>query len=179
MSARHQVADKRQHTGDNKQYDELSGPTYLLPKSLSPPESFLVGELVGFDEAGYALVTWPGMREAMPQVTQTTIPLGQHDLGRQVLLALVTIEDRLTPMIAGLVQKPNPLPPTASSPAQGWDVRQDDKRLILTAQEEITLCCGQASLTLTKAGKVLLQGAYVLSRSSGVNRIKGGSVQIN
>ena len=31
----------------------------------------------------------------------------------------------------------------------------------------------------TKAGKVILGGAYVLSRSSGVNRIKGGSVQIN
>jgi hypothetical protein len=34
-------------------------------------------------------------------------------------------------------------------------------------------------LTLTHAGKVLIRGAYVLSRSSGVNRIKGGSVQIN
>ena len=32
---------------------------------------------------------------------------------------------------------------------------------------------------LTRAGKVLIQGAYLLSRSTGVNRIKGGSVQIN
>ena len=30
-----------------------------------------------------------------------------------------------------------------------------------------------------KAGKAILRGAYVLSRSSGVNKIKGGSVQIN
>ena len=30
-----------------------------------------------------------------------------------------------------------------------------------------------------RAGKVLIRGAYLLSRSSGVNRIKGGSVQIN
>ena len=28
-------------------------------------------------------------------------------------------------------------------------------------------------------GKVLIRGTYLLSRSSGVNRIKGGSVQIN
>ena len=31
----------------------------------------------------------------------------------------------------------------------------------------------------TRAGKVLVRGAYVSSRSSGVQRIKGGSVQIN
>ena len=37
----------------------------------------------------------------------------------------------------------------------------------------------KASITLTSAGKILLRGAYILNRSSGVNRIKGGSVQIN
>ena len=55
----------------------------------------------------------------------------------------------------------------------------DGERLIFRANEEIVLRCGKASITLTKAGKIILRGAYVLSRSSGVNRIKGGSVQIN
>ena len=49
----------------------------------------------------------------------------------------------------------------------------------MTADREITLRCGKASITLTGAGKLLLHGAYLLSRSLGVNRIKGGSVQIN
>ena len=35
------------------------------------------------------------------------------------------------------------------------------------------------NIMLTRAGKVLIRGAYLLSRSSGANRIKGGSVQIN
>ena len=43
----------------------------------------------------------------------------------------------------------------------------------------MVLRCGKASITLTKAGKVLIEGSYVLSRSTGVNRIKGGSVQLN
>ena len=47
---------------------------------------------------------------------------------------------------------------------------------MLTADKEIELRCGKASITLTKAGKILLRGEYLLSRSSGVNRIKGGSV---
>ena len=50
---------------------------------------------------------------------------------------------------------------------------------MLTAEREIELRCGKSSLVLTRAGKVLIRGAYLLSRSSGVNRIKGGSVQIN
>jgi hypothetical protein len=55
----------------------------------------------------------------------------------------------------------------------------DGKRVTFDAREEIVLRCGKASITLTKAGKVLIRGAYLLNRSSGVNRIKGGSVQIN
>ena len=52
-------------------------------------------------------------------------------------------------------------------------------RLELVARREIVLRCGNASITLTRAGKIILRGTYVLSRSSGVNKIKGGSVQIN
>ena len=55
----------------------------------------------------------------------------------------------------------------------------DGERLVFTAKKEIVLRCGKASITLTRAGKILIRGAYLLSRSSGVNRIKGGSVKIN
>jgi hypothetical protein len=55
----------------------------------------------------------------------------------------------------------------------------DDESLVFRANKEVVLRCGKASITLTRAGKVLIRGAYLLSRSSGVNRIKGGSVQIN
>ena len=60
----------------------------------------------------------------------------------------------------------------------GARVEIDGETLTLSAEREIVLRCGKASLTLTRAGKVLIRGAYLLSRSSGANRIKGGSVQI-
>ena len=55
----------------------------------------------------------------------------------------------------------------------------DGKRVTFDAKEQIVLRCGKSSITLTRAGKILIRGAYLLNRSSGVNRIKGGSVQIN
>ncbi|MBI9091711.1 MAG: hypothetical protein JEZ12_21080 [Desulfobacterium sp.] len=59
------------------------------------------------------------------------------------------------------------------------EVVVDGRKIAFTAKEEIVLRCGKSSITLTKAGKVIIRGAYLLNRSSGVNRIKGGSVQIN
>jgi hypothetical protein len=49
----------------------------------------------------------------------------------------------------------------------------------LEAQEEIVLKCGEGSITLRKDGKIIIKGTHLLSRASGPNRIKGGSVQIN
>jgi len=59
------------------------------------------------------------------------------------------------------------------------DVVVDGKRVQFDAREEIVLKCGKASITLTRAGKIIIRGAYLLNRSSGVNKIKGASVQIN
>jgi len=58
------------------------------------------------------------------------------------------------------------------------DTRPEDS-IRLEADRDITLKCGKASLTLTRAGKIILHGTYVSSRSTGANRIKGGSVGIN
>ena len=55
----------------------------------------------------------------------------------------------------------------------------DGRRVEINAEQEIVLRCGEASITLTRAGKILIRGEYVLSRSTGVNRIQGGAVEIN
>lgn len=92
--------------------------------------------------------------------------------------------DPQKPIIVGLLQQPQPARAPAASAevspgASPITAKIDGEQLVLSADKEIVLRCGKASLTLTRAGKVLIRGAYLLSRSSGVNRIKGGSVQIN
>jgi hypothetical protein len=58
-------------------------------------------------------------------------------------------------------------------------IKVDGKRVVIEGQEEVVLTCGESSITLTKAGKILIRGNYLVSRSNGVNRILGGSVQVN
>jgi hypothetical protein len=55
----------------------------------------------------------------------------------------------------------------------------DGERIVLHADRDIELRCGNASIVLTRAGKVLIKGNYVLTRSSGANKIKGAYVDIN
>jgi hypothetical protein len=55
----------------------------------------------------------------------------------------------------------------------------DGQRVELRGEEEIVLRCGEASLTLRRDGRIVVRGTYVETRSKGVNRIKGGIVQIN
>jgi hypothetical protein len=102
--------------------------------------------------------------------------------GRDVLLVFENGDPEL-PIIIDVMH--SLLDDSAASPElvleaeKSDDVLIDGQRVTFDAREEIVLRCGKSSITLTKAGKILIRGAYLLSRSSGVNRIKGGSVQIN
>jgi uncharacterized protein (DUF2345 family) len=58
-------------------------------------------------------------------------------------------------------------------------VQADDERVTIEAGREIVLRCGDAAITLTRAGKVIIKGSYVVSRSTGYNKIKGAAVDIN
>jgi uncharacterized protein (DUF2345 family) len=84
--------------------------------------------------------------------------------------------DPSLPIVMGVLRQTDNQPLEASGNVQ---VDADGVRMVVSAKEQMVLQCGKASITLTKAGKVLIQGSYVSSRSTGVNRVKGGSVQLN
>ena len=55
----------------------------------------------------------------------------------------------------------------------------DLRSLELTGKDKIVLRCGKASITLLSSGKVIIRGTHIVSRSTGANRIRGGSVELN
>lgn len=133
----------------------------------------VIGILDGFDGEGRPLVDYPGNAARAPLPALTTALYGADAIGRQVAL-LFAEGDGARPMIVGLVR-----PPGEPVPGGARVAELDGERLVLKAKQEIVLDCGRASITLTRAGKVLIRGTYLSSRSSGVHRIKGASVDIN
>jgi Domain of unknown function (DUF6484) len=133
----------------------------------------IVGVLMGFNELFVPLVDFSENKEKHAVEARTTTALSFTQIGSEVILTFEQC-DLTKPIILGCLQRETLLQRDKIA-----DVQLDGERVTLSAEREIVLKCGEASITLTRAGKILIRGSYLLSRSSGVNRIKGGSVQIN
>ena len=139
----------------------------------------VIGVLAGIDNNGVALVVFPGSHSEIGLPARATVLLSGGDVGREVAL-LFEAGDANRPLIIGRIQGRAPVVKTTEqTDTTSLDVKVDGESVTLSAKKDITLKCGKASITLTKAGKILIRGSYLLSRSSGANRIKGGSVQLN
>lgn len=153
----------------------------------APVEGMRLGRIVRVDGDGAVLVDFPGNCLG-PIAARVTTTLANYLLkaplaGREVLLAfhnqdatLPIIVDAMQPLVEEIAD------PAATLVAESGEIREvtvDGRRIVFQAEDEIVLNCGKASITLTKAGKVLIRGEYLLSHSSGENRIKGGSIAIN
>ncbi|MBP7148223.1 MAG: hypothetical protein KBD01_11795 [Acidobacteria bacterium] len=103
---------------------------------------------------------------------RSLVPLGAADAGREVAVMFENGDPRRPFVIGRLEQAP------AAAPS-GRRVVIDGETVELSAEKEVVLRCGKSSITLTRSGKVLIRGAYLSSRSTGVNRIYGGSIQLN
>ena len=131
-------------------------------------DGVVVGRVVAVD-GGKISVDYPSNAGGTPVMARAMASVTAADAGREV--ALMFEESRADrPIVMGFMS--SSAPPAAVASADG-------KRLVFEASKEIVLRCGEASITLTRAGKIIIEGAYVLSRSTGVHRIQGGSVQIN
>jgi hypothetical protein len=165
----------------------------------------VIGMVVGLDEQGRPLVEYKGNRQNGPVAALATVSVTRNHISRQVAL-LFNGGDTRQPVIVGFIYKPldellenfelvpvrehdedSPFPESHVKVQAGAAVTHKDDNLVtvdgkhvcIEGAEEVTFKCGKASITLTKSGKILIRGTYLLNRSSGVNRIMGGSVQVN
>ncbi len=160
----------------------LRGPaTALMPPEVEPLSSPVHGVVIGTllaltDNAQTALVSFPGQPGHAALRARSVVDLHGPHMGQGVVL-MFEGGDVHQPIVMGVLRGQAGWP--LAEPPATVDVDADGERMIVSAKEQLVLRCGKASITLTKAGKVLIDGSYVSSRSSGVNRVKGGSVQLN
>jgi phage baseplate assembly protein gpV len=142
-----------------------------------PLPSVVTGELIAITNEGRTpLVLFPGQLGSAAVRAGTVVDLHGPHIGQPVVL-MFEGGDASRPIVMGVLREAEGWP-LAEPPAQ-VEVDANGERMIVSAKEQLVLRCGKASVTLTRAGKVLIQGSYVSSRSTGVNRVKGGSVQLN
>ena len=161
------------------------------PSAVAPGE-IVIGTVAVIDGQGQPRVDFPGNPSREPLVALSTLGITAAHVGRQVALLFAGGNPR-SPVILGVIhsplhdlivgydatlQKPAAVEEPVS-PLRADEITVDGKRVVLEGKDEIVIKCGQASITLTRAGKILIRGQYLLSQANGVNRIQGGSVQVN
>jgi len=152
-----------------------------------------LGWLTGVDAAGRLLVDFGGNTEGpLPAKRTLDLPPEMVQIAvatRQCAVLLFEDGDPRLPLVIGLARAPSPTPlldavletttvkrEKAPEPTESF---VDGQRVFIEGENEVVLRCGEASITLRRNGKVVIRGVYVETNSSGVNRIKGGSVQVN
>ena len=149
----------------------------MLPVAPAAAAAAATATFHGFDvDDQPLLVGVPGLEQEVVRA-RASVGLRQSDIGSTVVLLFDGGEAR-RPIVVGVLQRQPradqsaPVPPPVT-------VHSENERLVISAEREITLRCGEASLTLTRAGKVIIKGAYIVSRATGYNKIKGAIVDIN
>lgn len=168
-----------QHRGPDTSEIEQSDAGRRPERSLTLKFSGAVtGTLVGVKPGHPPIIDFPGNPTLAHLAARVCVQLAPPDVGKEVVL-LFEDGDPSRPIIIGLIQpQARDAGRTVSGGAQ-QEVELDGKRIEFSASETITLRCGDASITLNSDGKIVIRGMHVISHAAGVNRIRGGSVQLN
>jgi hypothetical protein len=114
---------------------------------------------------------------------RTLVPADPARIGETVALGFES-GDPLRPIILGFMLEPAaipaaPVPVPQEEEMPAMDALIDGERVVLYAEHEIELRCGDAALILSADGRIQLRGTYITSHASATQRILGGSVNVN
>lgn len=137
----------------------------------------VIGRLHGFDLLERPVLTDVSVAPGRLLAARSAVALRREQVGASLVLAFED-GDVERPIVLGVLER-GPLDAGVSTVAQRFEAVVDGERRVIEAEREIVLRCGEASITLTRAGKVLIKGQQIVSRATGVNRIKGAAVDIN
>lgn len=167
------------------------------------PGEILLGLLLSIDELGSAQVHLRDFERKPLNISLSLVPLTKENIGREVAI-MCSQGEKPKLMIVGIIHSPSlgileQVIATTDASSRDEDVFAtprdvsektenqisdstlliDGKQIVLEGQEEIVIRCGESSISLHRNGKIAIRGRYLLNRATEVNRILGGSVQVN
>jgi hypothetical protein len=144
------------------------------------PGQVLTGRLEGVDDEGRVFFRAEGAAEPVAVEIGLLLPdraLVHAARGRERALVVRTADPQPRWVLVGLVRER--VSETAAGGPGELQVVLDGETVRLTAERQIELKCGDASLLLRKDGRVVLSGNYLLSNSRGPIKIKGATIALN
>ena len=155
---------------------------------ISEQINILRGKVSGFEEQNSILVSVKDIDESFPCVillmNKKEVP--SFNIGDEVLIIFNSIEHK--GYIIGLVYSSSPIDLKSNLEDEKIEIKMPEKpkvlnvsgkKIVIEADDEIHLQCGKSSILMDKQGKIIIRGTYLVSRSSGMNKIKGAAVGIN
>ena len=185
MSLSREVRSRKTDTGELlAEIVELESPpddVFRLKDIHREAKGVCVGKLVSVDKTGHILVNYQG-NSFGPLSARSTVKISSMDENKDTLLMFEKHDPRL-PIIIGIVQDQpfvtHPSKEIALEKTRIKDIVVDGKRIVFDAKKEIILRCGKGSVTIQANGKIVIKGTDLISRSKGMNKIKGAAVRIN
>jgi len=156
-----------------EEFEEQSADLFDLISDTAPADhidGIVIGTVAALGEAGEPVVDFLENPRSQPVAARSVVDIAADHIGREVAL-MFEGGNPSAPIALGLIHQPTRRPTL--------EAHVNKERVVIEARREIELRCGAASIVLTRDGKVRIRGKDLLSRSSGGNRIKGGSVRIN
>ncbi len=136
----------------------------------------VIAKILHLTPEGAAVVDWSG-NDAGPLVARSG--LGPRRAGDDLSApVLVVFEDGdlRRPVIVGFVHSTLF---TGAGEAAADRAHALPEHAVVAASESVEIRCGESSLTLDRVGRVRIKGTQIVSRSLGLQRIKGATVEIN
>jgi hypothetical protein len=164
---------------------DVSSINQKIPFSIN--SNICIGQIVDISDDGKLFVDYAGStgnrREAKCLDGVIDFNDCKHSLPISVLLVFTDVNLSL-PIIIGKVlseiqSKSNEGVVRLPRDKLKRDVSIDGERVLLDGTKEIVLRCGKSSIVMRKNGKIIMKGTEIISRSSGSNKIKGATININ
>lgn len=139
-------------------------------------EGLVIGEVISLDACEQPIVRFGIGRGQGGLIAGSLIPIDVNLVGKKVALQFMN-GDPMRPIILGPIV--HGLSEGVQSEQAMQSVQVDDGEITFAAERRLVLRCGDGSITLTREGKIIIRGSYVSNRSSGMLRLRGGTVSIN
>ena len=162
--------------------DPVLAAAFPASRAMERGSALLSGHLTGIDDEG-SLLFRPEGDTGDPIAVTIGVELSDGALvkaARQQRRVLVARTSDPTPrwVLVGLVRERVSTRAATARPGT-LEVALDGETLVLKAERDLVLQCGESRLSLRKDGKIVISGTNLLTASRGPNRIKGATIALN